>query len=205
MVENSTLSEIIRRNTNITHVPRHVFYSTLYCMDVKNEQCIPCIDSSSSEKTSAHECTTTELKSRVENLTQTVQELQQKSNIQERKLTLNEKEKRNLDTQLENVRKQNRECNMHNATDENLTLTNSIRTLKEENQMLKNNLENLKSADGSAIDNTTVVCLIVFMCVFLIITATSCVLYLKKKIKCKKSSYFQRHQMGRNPTKSTSF
>ena len=205
MVENSTLSEIIRRNTNITHVPRHVFYSTLYCMDVKNEQCIPCIDSSSSEKTSAHECTTTELKSQVENLTQTVQELQQKSNIQERKLTLNEKEKRNLDTQLENVRKQNRECNMHNATDENLTLTNSIRTLKEENQMLKNNLENLKSADGSAIDNTTVVCLIVFMCVFLITTATSCVLYLKKKIKCKKSSYFQRHQMGRNPTKSTSF
>ena len=205
MVENSTLSEIIRRNTNITHVSRHVFYSTRYCMDVKNEQCIPCIDSSSSEKTSAHECTTTELKSQVENLKQTVQELQQKSNIQERKLTLNEKEKRNLDTQLENVRKQNRECNMHNATDENLTLTNSIRTLKEENQMLKNNLENLKSADGSVIDNTTVVCLIVFMCVFLITTATSCVLYLKKKIKCKKSSYFQRHQMVRNPTKSTSF
>lgn len=39
-VENLTLAEIIRLNTNITNVPRHVFYSTLYCADVQNEHCV---------------------------------------------------------------------------------------------------------------------------------------------------------------------
>ena len=206
MVENLTLSEIIRRNTNITHVPRHVFYSTLHCMNVKNDQCIPyVINSSSSEQVSEQEHTTAGLESQVENLTQTVQKLQQKSYTLGRKLTLSEKKRRNLETQLEKIQKCNRECNMGNATVENSTLTNSISALKEENQMLKNNLENLKSADGSVIDNKTAVGLIVFLCVLLISTATSCVLYLREKMKCKKLSHFQCHHMARNlQTSSTS-
>ena len=40
-MNNLTLSEIIRRNTNLTQVPRHVFYSTQHCIDVKNETCVP--------------------------------------------------------------------------------------------------------------------------------------------------------------------
>lgn len=203
-MEKSTLSEIIRRNTNITHVPRHIFYSTLHCKNVKNEQCIPYINSNSSKQISEHESTTTRLERQVGNLTQTVQELRQKSYILETKLTLNEERRRNLETQLTKIQKCNRECNMDNATDENSTLNNSIRTLKEENQMLKNNLENLKSADGCVTDNKTLVCLIVFVCVLLISTVTSCVLYLRTKIRCKKSSYFECHHMRQNPTKNTS-
>ena len=115
-METLTLSEIIRRNTNITHVPRHVFYSTLHCADVKNEQCFPYLNSSNPEPTCNHSRLPTDFASEIENLTQTVQQLRNESYVLENKLALNENEKQNLTTQLTSLQqKYNGRCNMTNT------------------------------------------------------------------------------------------
>ena len=41
MVQNLTLSRIISLNTDFKNVPENVFFSSLYCADVSNHQCVP--------------------------------------------------------------------------------------------------------------------------------------------------------------------
>ena len=195
-METLTLSEIIRRNTNITHVhvPRHVFYSTLHCADVKNEQCFPYLNSSNPEPTCNHSRLPTDFASEIENLTQTVQQLRNESYVLENKLALNENEKQNLTTQLTYLQqKYNGRCNTTNTTDENSNSEDDIRTLKQENQMLRNKVDALKSTQGSEsksgkslVDDKALVCLIILLCVLLLSTAIFCVLYLRAKKECKK-------------------
>ena len=202
MVEKLTLSEIIRHNTNITHVARHVFYSTLHCSDVKDEQCTPYLNSSTSEPT--HELPT-DVASEVHNLTQTVEQLRNKSHALENKFTLNENEKQSLKTQLMYLQqKYDERCNS--------TLEKNITLLKQENQMLRNKTKTLQDkqgteskADKSVVDERTLVLMIVLLCVLLISTVTFCVLYLRAKQEYKKlllCSQFD--HVEQNPTKSTS-
>jgi hypothetical protein len=112
----------------------------------------------------------------------------------ENKLALNENEKQNLTTQLTYLQqKYNGRCNTTNTTDENSNSEDDIRTLKQENQMLRNKVDALKSTQGSEsksgkslVDDKALVCLIILLCVLLLSTAIFCVLYLRAKKECKK-------------------
>ena len=193
MVETTTLSEIIRRNTNITHVARHVFYSTQHCEDVENERCVPYLfNSSSPESDCDDELSTDEF----QNLTNTVQLLRNKTYTLENKLTLNENEKQNLETQL--TFWQRKYCDGCNSS-----LESNITALKQENEILRNSVSALKNAqaeNSTQNDEAMLVFLIVLVCVLLISTLTVCVLYLKAKKEYKTLLYSKFDALDKIPT-----
>ena len=195
MVEKTTLSEIVRRNTNITQVPRHVFYSTKLCKDVENEQCIPYLCNSSTPEPNC------ENELPLPNLTKTVQLLRNKSYALENKLTLNENEKQNLKTQLTSwQQKYYDRCNSN--------LENNVTTLKQENEILRNSVTILENTHAkthdSKHDETLLVLLIALVCALLISTAIFCVLYLKVKKQCKALLYPEFESRERKSTENTS-
>ena len=180
MVESSTLSEIIRRNTNITNVPRHVFYSTLQCRSITNERCVPY--DNSPEPVCDHDVPSTGVKTNGDNSTET--ELRNRTSILENKLLLREKEKQNLTQQLTMLQRKYNEC----------TTTSFVRSPQDS-----------PSKRNSLLDDKAQVSLIVLFCVLLTSTIIFCVLYLKEKKENRLLVQLKCNHGVQNPMHSTKF
>ena len=206
-MENLTLSEIIRLNTNTTNVPRKVFYSTLHCREVNNELCVPYLNSSNQTSKCDPEHST-KLANQMSNLTQTVQELWNKSHSLENKLNLNEKQKENLTTQLtslhEKYKKSKDECGKTGHLEKNIV------TLVKENKELKNEVNDLKKSAVSGSERSVndrglqfEIIVLVLLGVLALSTITFGVLYVQARRKLRRLSAFQSEDDVSIATKTT--